>query len=54
MLISKYIERNLNNLHKAIMPFIMRRVKEEVLKELPPKIINDYYCSLSDVQKILY
>jgi SNF2 family DNA or RNA helicase len=24
------------------------------LKDLPPKIINDYYCSLSDVQKILY
>ncbi len=32
------------------MPFIMRRMKSDVLKELPEKIINDYYCTLSDCQ----
>lgn len=32
----------------------MRRLKEDVLNDLPPKIIQDYYCELSDVQKQLY
>lgn len=32
----------------------MRRMKSEVLRELPEKIINDYYCELSSMQKKLY
>jgi len=32
----------------------MRRMKEDVLEDLPPKIIQDYYCELSDIQKMLY
>ena len=32
----------------------MRRLKEDVLHDLPPKIIQDYYCELSDVQKYMY
>jgi TATA-binding protein-associated factor len=32
------------------MPFIMRRMKGDVLRELPEKIINDYYCSLTESQ----
>ena len=32
----------------------MRRMKSEVLRELPEKIINDYYCELSKMQKQLY
>lgn len=35
-----------------VLPFIMRRMKEDVLKELPPKIIQDYYCDLSPLQVI--
>ena len=43
------IEKRLDNLHRIIMPFILRRLKEDVLKDLPPKIIQDYYCELSDI-----
>lgn len=41
-------------LHKQVLPFLMRRMKEDVLHDLPPKIIQDYYCELSDLQKSLY
>ena len=33
---------------------MLRRLKEDVLSDLPPKIIQDYYCELSDLQKKLY
>ena len=29
-------------------------MKEDVLEDLPPKIIQDYYCDLSDIQKMMY
>ena len=41
-------------LHKQVMPFVMRRTKDEVLKDLPPKIIQDVYCDLSPYQRRLY
>lgn len=41
-------------LHKQVLPFLLRRLKEDVLDDLPPKIIQDYYCELSNVQKLLY
>ncbi|KAJ8729896.1 hypothetical protein PYW07_016934 [Mythimna separata] len=41
-------------LHRQVLPFLLRRVKEDVLKELPPKITQDYYCDLSPLQKRLY
>lgn len=44
----------LESLHRQVLPFLMRRMKEEVLSDLPPKIIQDYYCELSGVQKFLY
>lgn len=37
-----------------MLPFLLRRLKEDVLNDLPPKIIQDYYCELSDVQKYMY
>ncbi|KAL0211758.1 hypothetical protein RCL1_005384 [Eukaryota sp. TZLM3-RCL] len=43
----------LNNLHKQLLPFILRRQKSDVLKCLPPKIITDIYCSLTLEQKNL-
>ena len=41
-------------LHKQVMPFVLRRTKDEVLKDLPPKIIQDVYVDLSVNQKKLY
>ncbi|KAL2045863.1 hypothetical protein ABVK25_011966 [Lepraria finkii] len=36
------------------LPFLLRRLKEEVLNDLPPKILQNYYCDLSDLQKRLF
>lgn len=44
----------LESLHKQVLPFLLRRLKEDVLSDLPPKIIQDYHCELSDIQKQLY
>ena len=35
-------------------PFVLRRTKEKILKELPPKIENDIYLELTEKQKALY
>ncbi|KAI8436267.1 hypothetical protein MSG28_004314 [Choristoneura fumiferana] len=43
-----------HGLRRAVLPFLLRRVKEDVLKELPPKITQDYYCELSPLQRRLY
>lgn len=37
-----------------VMPFLLRRTKDEVLSDLPEKIIQDRYCDLSPVQLKLY
>lgn len=37
-----------------VLPFLLRRNKEDVLQDLPPKITQDYYCDLSTLQRILY
>jgi len=39
--------RALRSLKKRIAPFIMRRTKEEVLKDLPPKMIQDFECEMT-------
>lgn len=44
----------LDSLHKMVLPFILRRRKADVLDDLPPKIVQDYYCVLSSLQKKLY
>ncbi|XP_022646196.1 TATA-binding protein-associated factor 172-like isoform X2 [Varroa destructor] len=41
-------------LHRQVLPFVLRRTKEDVLADLPPKIIQDYYCELSPLQHRLY
>jgi TATA-binding protein-associated factor len=44
----------IESLHKQVLPFLLRRLKEEVLNDLPPKILQNYYCDLSDLQKRLF
>jgi len=43
-----------NLLRKMIAPFLLRRTKEEVVKELPPKSEQIYYCEMTDSQKKFY
>ena len=41
-------------LHQQVLPFVLRREKSQVMKELPPKIITDIPCGLSNHQDVLY
>ncbi len=44
----------LSFLRARVKPFIVRRTKSEVAKDLPPKVENVYYCALADEQMELY
>ncbi len=44
----------LSNLNYQIKPFILRRKKKDVSKELPEKLENNIYLELPDFQKALY
>ncbi len=44
----------LDNLKMQVKPFILRRKKSEVMKELPPKIENNIYIDLNPMQKKYY
>lgn len=44
----------LQNLRQKTSCFMLRRTKDEVLQELPPKIENVSHCHLDDSQNILY
>lgn len=44
----------LKKLNQKVAPFILRRKKRDVLKELPDKIENNIYVELSEEQKKLY
>ena len=46
--------KKLHNLNKLISPFVLRRRKEDVLKDLPDKLENNIFIDLSDSQKKLY
>jgi TATA-binding protein-associated factor len=41
-------------LHQQVLPFILRREKEHVLKELPPKVMTTIPCEMSSRQFQLY
>ena len=44
----------LKQLHQQVLPFILRRQKSDVLKELPPKTIIDIPCAMTETQKCAY
>ena len=45
---------SVQSLRERISPFILRRTKENVMKELPPKILQDYQCPLPPCQAYLH
>ncbi|ORD96165.1 MOT1 [Hepatospora eriocheir] len=48
------LENRIKLLQKKILPFVMRRLKSEVLTDLPPKIIKDVYIQLLPSQAEAY
>jgi TATA-binding protein-associated factor len=44
----------METLHRQVLPFVLRRLKEDVLQDLPPKIIQDVPIDLSPLQVRLY
>lgn len=46
--------RYMRNLRKQIHPFLLRRTKEQVLSELPPKIEETVWIEMEEEQKHLY
>ncbi len=49
-----YKEMSQERITKRIRPFVLRRLKKDVLKDLPEKIENVQYTELNDDQKKLY
>ena len=48
------MEERLESLHKKVLPFILRRLKTDHLKDLPPKIIKDILVDMNSSQSELY
>lgn len=44
----------LNRLHAILKPFMLRRVKKDVEKEIGKKIVREFVCEMSSRQKLLY
>lgn len=44
----------LRELSSMIRPFVLRRTKNEVCAELPPKLEQDMFCEMGDEQRHLY
>jgi SNF2 family DNA or RNA helicase len=47
-------EDKARKLQALIKPFVLRRTKEQVATELPPKTENLFYCQMSDEQAAVY
>lgn len=45
---------SIKNLKKLIQPFILRRLKREVMLELPSKIEKKFFVDMKDEQKVIY
>jgi len=53
-LIRQEVSPSLDRIIKRTRPFVLRRTKEKILKELPPKTETDIYLELTEKQKALY
>jgi non-specific serine/threonine protein kinase len=47
-------ETRVENVLRRTRPFVLRRTKEQILSELPPKVETDIYLDLTEHQKMLY
>ncbi|HMF94281.1 MAG TPA: DEAD/DEAH box helicase, partial [Vicinamibacterales bacterium] len=47
-------EESIRLLSRGLRPFILRRTKEQVASELPPKLEQTLYCELEKPQRALY
>lgn len=50
----KQDEEKLRRLQALIKPFILRRTKDQVAKELPPKTEQIFFCNMSEEQEKVY
>jgi len=41
-------------LRRMVFPFVLRRTKDDVAKELPAKVESIYYCAMSEEQRKVY
>lgn len=46
--------KNIDLLRERISPFMLRRTKQEVLKQLPPKIYNNVYVKMTPIENNAY
>lgn len=44
----------MKSLHTLIRPFLLRRLKADVEKDLPPKTETHLYCGMSEMQRYYY
>jgi len=51
---AEYNEGLIQRLHKVLRPFLLRRLKNEVEKQLPKKFEHIIKCPLSKRQRYLY
>lgn len=51
---SEYNENIIKRLHKVLRPFLLRRLKSEVEKQMPKKYEHIVMCRLSKRQRYLY
>jgi len=47
-------ERQIEQVLRRTRPFVLRRTKEQIIDELPPKVETDIYLELTEHQKLLY
>jgi SNF2 family DNA or RNA helicase len=46
--------KNLRRVRRRVSPILLRRKREEVLDQLPPRVENEYFVPLSPKQRALY